>query len=90
MHSFKEFNKKGVSPVFTDTIQECISLNITHLKFAKLKGSLCMFQETLIPVASKSSAFTTDWIIFALVEIIPTQLVGNGYIDLKIKCEKEG
>ena len=49
-----------------------------------------MFQETLIPVASKSSAFTTDWIIFALVEIIPTQLVGNGYIDLKIKCEKEG
>ena len=32
VHSFKEFNKKGISPVYSDTIHKCISSNITHLK----------------------------------------------------------
>ena len=34
MHSFKEFNKKCISQVFSDIIQNCISCDITHLKSA--------------------------------------------------------
>jgi hypothetical protein len=34
LHSFKEFNKNCIPQVFSDTIQKCISSNITQLKCA--------------------------------------------------------